>query len=167
LNPEQLYLFRPMLSSLKNFTPATDRLATAGQPPADAFPSLRAAGFERVINLGLLGQAYSLPDEQALVQAAGMAYRHIPVPFEAPEPAHFAAFLAEMDSAPGAKVFLHCAANYRASAFAALYGVRRLGWGRDAAEAFLARVWQPNPVWRAFLEGQYGAEDPGTRDAGG
>jgi protein tyrosine phosphatase (PTP) superfamily phosphohydrolase (DUF442 family) len=160
-----------MPPSIKNILPVTDRLSTAGQPSADAFSALRAEGFERVINLGLLGQAYSLPDEQALVQAAGMAYRHIPVPFEAPEPGHFEAFLAEMDSAPGAKVFLHCAANYRASSFAALYGVRRLGWDRARAEAFLARVWQPNPVWRAFLDGQYGTTQsgsgPGSTDPGG
>lgn len=107
-----------------------------------------------------MGQAYSLPDERGLVEAADMAYCHIPVPFEAPEPAHFAAFLAEMDSAPGAKVFLHCAANYRASSFAALYGVLRLGWERARAEAFLARVWNPNPVWRAFLDGQFGLSRP-------
>ena len=60
-----------------------------------------------------------------------------------------------MDSAPGAKVFLHCAANYRASSFAALYAVRRLGWDRARAESFGARVWVPNPVWRAFLDAQF------------
>lgn len=152
-----------MLTTIKAFTPVTDCLATAGQPSAEAIPALRSAGFERVINLGLLGQAYSLADERGLVEAAGMAYCHIPVPFEAPEPAHLAAFLAEMDSAPGAKVFLHCAANHRASSFAALYGVHRLGWDRARAEAFLAGVWNPNPVWRAFLERQYGeaASGPG------
>lgn len=144
-----------MLNAIKAFTTVTDHLACAGQPGAEAIPALRSAGFDRVINLGLLGQPYSLADERGLVEAAGMAYRHIPVPFEAPEPVHFAAFLAEMDSAPGAKVFLHCAANYRASSFAALYGLRRLGWDRDRAEAFLVRVWNPNPIWRAFLNGQF------------
>jgi protein tyrosine phosphatase (PTP) superfamily phosphohydrolase (DUF442 family) len=144
-----------MLPSIKAFTTVTDHLSTAGQPAAEAIPALRAAGFERVINLGLLDQPYSLPDERASVAAAGMAYCHIPVPFDAPAPEHFAAFLAEMDSAPGAKVFLHCAANYRASSFAAIYGVRRLGWDRDRAESFLARVWAPNQVWRAFLAAQF------------
>lgn len=144
-----------MLPPIKSLLPLTDQLTTAGQPPADVFPALRAAGFDRVINLGLLGQPYSLPDEQSAVLAAGMAYRHIPVSFEAPDPGLFADFLAEMDSAPGAKVFLHCAANYRATAFAALYAVRRLGWDRARAESFLAKVWQPNPVWRAFLDGRY------------
>jgi protein tyrosine phosphatase (PTP) superfamily phosphohydrolase (DUF442 family) len=146
-----------MLPSIKAFTTFTDRLSTAGQPPAEAFPALRSAGFERVINLGLLDQPYSLPDERTSVEAAGMAYCHIPVPFDAPAPEHFAAFLAEMDSAPGAKVFLHCAANYRASSFAALYGVHRLGWDHAQAEALLARIWIPNPVWRAFLDAQFQA----------
>jgi protein tyrosine phosphatase (PTP) superfamily phosphohydrolase (DUF442 family) len=144
-----------MLPRIKALLPLSPDLTTAGQPMADAFPALRAAGFERVINLGLLGQPYSLPDERASVLATGMAYRHIPVSFEAPDPGLFADFLSEMDSAPGEKVFLHCAANYRATSFAALYAVRRLGWDKARAEAFLARVWQPNPVWRAFLDGLY------------
>jgi protein tyrosine phosphatase (PTP) superfamily phosphohydrolase (DUF442 family) len=144
-----------MLPPIKNLLPVTDLLTTAGQPPADAFPALRAAGFERVINLGLLGQPYSLPDEQSDVLATGMAYRHIPVSFEAPDPGLFADFLSEMDSAEGEKVFLHCAANYRATAFTALYAVRRLGWDRSRAETFLAKVWQPNPAWRVFLESLY------------
>jgi protein tyrosine phosphatase (PTP) superfamily phosphohydrolase (DUF442 family) len=144
-----------MPSPIKAFLPLTDHLATAGQPPVEAFASLRAEGFERVINLGLLGQPYSLPDERSAVLASGMAYRHIPVPFEAPDPGQFADFLCEMDSAQGEKVFLHCAANYRATAFAGLYAVRRLGWERAQAEAFLGKVWQPNPVWRAFLDSLY------------
>lgn len=156
-----------MLTNIKAFTPVTDHLATAGQPSAEAFAALRSAGFNRVINLGLLGQPYSLANEQALVEAAGMAYRHIPVPFEAPEPAHFAAFLAEMDSAPGAKVFLHCAANYRASSFAALYAFRRLGWDRERAETFLAKVWNPSAVWRSFLDGQFGSASASSTDATG
>jgi protein tyrosine phosphatase (PTP) superfamily phosphohydrolase (DUF442 family) len=102
---------------------------------------LRAEGFERVINLGLLGQSYSLPDERSLVETAGMAYCHIPVPFEAPEAARLDAFLSEMGSAPGAKVFLHCPADYRAASFAALYAVRRLGW--DRTRASLCYLWRP------------------------
>jgi protein tyrosine phosphatase (PTP) superfamily phosphohydrolase (DUF442 family) len=148
---------RFMLNSIKAFIPVTDLLATAGQPSAEAISIIRSAGFERVINLGLLGQPYSLPDERGLVEDAGMTYNHIPVPFDAPEPVHFAAFLSEMDSAPAAKVFLHCAANYRASSFAALYAVHRLGWSRARAEVFLAKVWSPNPVWRAFLDEQLAA----------
>lgn len=133
----------------------TPRLTTASQPSAGAIPALRAEGFDHVINLGLSGQPYSLPDEQSLVLSHGMAYTHIPVPFESPEPAHFAAFLEAMDTTAGAKVFLHCAANYRASAFAALYGVRRLGWDRARTENHIAQVWKPNPVWRAFLDSLY------------
>jgi len=117
-----------MLNTIKAFTQITDLLATAGQPSAEAIPALRSAGFERVINLGLLGQPYSLPDEHGLVESLGMAYRHIPVPFEAPGPAHFAA----------------------------LYGFHRLGWDRARAEALLAKVWIPNPVWRSFLDEQFG-----------
>jgi len=143
-------------------TPVTARLACAAQPAAGDFPALREAGYGRVINLAPAGMRESLPDEQALVEASGLAYTHIPIPFQAPEPAQFAAFLEAMDAAGEEKVFLHCIANYRASAFAALYGFRRLGWERPRAEAFIARIWQPNPAWRAFLDARFDAPPSGA-----
>src|SRR4051794_20350824 len=99
-----------MLHSIKAFTNVTDQLSCAGQPSAEAIPALRSDGFEPVINLGLLDQAYSLPYERASVAAAGMAYCRNPVPCDARAPEHFAAFLSERDSARGGKVFLHCGA---------------------------------------------------------
>lgn len=137
--------------------PVSPRLSAAAQPPADAFPALRAAGYDRVINLALAGQPGSLPGERALVEASGLAYTYIPISFEAPEPAHFAAFLEAMDADPEEKVLLHSIANYQASSFAALFGVRRLGWDRPRAEAFLAGIWRPNPVWRSFLDARFEA----------
>jgi hypothetical protein len=48
-------------------------------------------------------------------------------------------------------VFVHCAANYRVSAFVSIYGELRLGWTPAEAEAHARRLWSPNEVWLAFL----------------
>ena len=50
-----------------------------------------------------------------------MAYRHIPVKFEAPAVEDFRAFVSAMDEWSDRKVFVHCAANFRVSAFVAVY----------------------------------------------
>jgi hypothetical protein len=60
-------------------------------------------------------------------------------------------FAATMDGWEGEKVFVHCAANYRASTFVALYGELRLGWTREQADALARKLWPLNDTWRAFI----------------
>ena len=81
-----------------------------------------------------------------------MRYVHIPVAFESPRKEQFDAFLDAMDQAQGKRVFLHCAANYRASSFANLYGIKRSDWDMELAGAYLKKIWDPDPVWRAFMD---------------
>ena len=139
------------LADIRNFEAVDDRLGTAGQPTEAQLGDVAAAGYAAVVNLGLLDPKYCLPDEAASVAALGLAYRHIPVKFDAPAVEDFRAFAAAMDEWNDKKVFVHCAANYRASAFVALYGELRLGWPRERADALARKLWQPNDTWRAFI----------------
>lgn len=139
------------LEEIRNFLAIDERLATAGQPTEDQVREIARAGYGAVINLGLLDPKYCLPDEAGLVMSLGLAYRHIPVRFDAPAVADFDAFAAAMDELASERVFVHCAANYRVSAFMALYAERRLGWPRERADAHARRFWQPNDVWQRLL----------------
>jgi protein tyrosine phosphatase (PTP) superfamily phosphohydrolase (DUF442 family) len=140
-----------MLEDIRNFAVIDERLGTAGQPSEAQLGDVAAAGYTAVVNLGLLDPKYCLRDEAASVAALGMAYRHIPVKFDAPTVEDFRAFAATMDGLNAQKVFVHCAANYRASAFVSLYGELRLGWPRERADALAHKLWQPNDTWRAFI----------------
>jgi protein tyrosine phosphatase (PTP) superfamily phosphohydrolase (DUF442 family) len=139
------------LTDIKSFLRIDERLGTAGQPTEAQLGDVAAAGYAAVVNLGLLDPKYCLPDEAGVVAALGLEYRHIPVRFDAPAVEDFRAFVSTMDAWSGEKVFVHCAANFRVSAFVALYGELRLGWPRARADALAQRLWQPNDVWRAFL----------------
>jgi len=141
------------VETIRNFLPLGDRLGTAGQPTEDELRDVAAAGYGAVVNLGLLDPRYCLPDEAGLAASLGLRYHHIPVPFDAPGVEHFRAFAAAMDeeAAADAKVFVHCAANYRVSAFLAVYGERRLGWTRKQADAHARALWPLNDVWADFL----------------
>jgi hypothetical protein len=43
-------------------------------------------------------------------------------------------------------------ANFRVSAFVAVYAELRLGWTRARAEELVHLMWQPNGTWRAFID---------------
>ena len=74
-----------MLNEIKNFQILSDSISSAGQPLEDQLKFVKEAGFEVVINLGLLNNPeYSLRDEAGSIRALGMEYIHIPVIFEQP-----------------------------------------------------------------------------------
>jgi len=139
-----------MLNHIRNFLRIDDRLATSGMPQPDDFAALRQAGFEVVINLALPTSDNALPNDGELVSAQGMTYVHIPVKFDAPQPADFEQFTRMMDACASRRVFVHCAANKRVSAFIFLHRVRH-GADRGTAERDLTKPWQPDGVWREFL----------------
>ena len=96
------------LVAIKNFVCVDARLATAGQPTEGQLAEVAAAGFEAIVNLGLLDPKYCLPDEAGAVASLGMAYRHIPVKFDRPTVEDFRAFVTAMDAWSDRKVFVHC-----------------------------------------------------------
>jgi protein tyrosine phosphatase (PTP) superfamily phosphohydrolase (DUF442 family) len=139
------------LDEIKNFIAVSDDLGTAGQPSEAQLRELADAGFEVVINLGLLDPRYCLADEAGTVASLGLEYHHIPVDFNAPQAGDLRQFVDAMDASRGRKVFVHCAANYRVSSFVALYAEARLGWTRQDADAHIRKVWEPNQTWTRFI----------------
>jgi protein tyrosine phosphatase (PTP) superfamily phosphohydrolase (DUF442 family) len=138
-------------TDIRNFVAIGERLATAGQPSEGQLREVAAEGYAAVVNLGLLDPKYCLADEAGLVASLGMTYRHIPVKFDGPTVEDFRAFVAAMNSLGDARTFVHCAANYRVSAFVALWGELCLGWPRQRADEVARRVWSPNETWLAFI----------------
>jgi len=140
------------IEDIRNFIPVSERLATGGQPSEQQIRALSAAGFEVVVNLGLLDPRYCLEDEAGLVESLGVAYFHIPVDFRAPQSSDLDMFFNVMEVSRGKNVFVHCAANYRVSSFVALYGQAKLGWSVQDADAHIRRVWEPNDAWVEFID---------------
>ncbi len=142
----------PALSSIYNYRSVDDALGTSGQPTVPQLGSIAAAGFTTIINLALHDDPRdSLPDEPATVRSLGLAYVHIPVQFAAPTEADLLAFFAAMDAHRNEKVWVHCAANMRVSAFLGLYRVIQQGWETERAFELMRGLWQPNEVWSSFI----------------
>ena len=131
-----------------------DRLITSGQPSEEQLRAAAAEGIDTVVNLAPDDADNALPDEAGLVHALGMTYHHLPVVFANPTEADLAAFEQVMvELPPDSRTLVHCAANFRVSAFYGLYAIKHLGWSVERAESFRAPIWDGSnyPVWEAFI----------------
>jgi protein tyrosine phosphatase (PTP) superfamily phosphohydrolase (DUF442 family) len=144
-------------ADIRNFVLVSDRVGTAGQPTAQQLADARDEGYRVVVNLAPDDAPGALPDESRTVRDLGLAYHHLPVPWDDPRPEHFVAFTRVMDGIGDEKVLVHCAANYRVTAFYSRYAMKRSGWTEEQADALMARVWDPDvatdvaAVWCAFI----------------
>lgn len=133
------------------------RVTTSGRLNPEDPARLAAIGVRHVVNLALDDHPGALAGEARFCAAAGLRYTHLPVPFDAPEERHFAAFC-DLIAADDAPVHIHCIANFRVSAFLYRYHRDVLGMVEEEARALMAPHWTPEthehpmaPVWAAFI----------------
>jgi SAM-dependent methyltransferase/protein tyrosine phosphatase (PTP) superfamily phosphohydrolase (DUF442 family) len=139
------------LELILNYLAISDAIGTAGQPRPHQFSTIRAAGYEVVVNLAMPDSTAALPNEAELVRAQGMEYVHIPVVWEKPTPSDLEKFFEVMDGHEGKRLFVHCALNMRVSVFMLLYRVIRQGVSLETAQQDLALIWEPDETWERFL----------------
>lgn len=142
------------LEDIYNFLPISDKLYTSGQPSEAQFALIKQAGFDHVINLAPHDAENSLVDEAETLRNLAIDYTHIPVNFVKPSQRKFEAFVQRMKDLDGERVWLHCAANMRASAFLFRYRTQVLGEDVASANLDLQKIWQPMGVWRNFISAQ-------------
>jgi len=131
-----------------------DKLSSSGMPTAEQMKEVADDGVKVVINLATSKSEDAIPNESELVDDLGMKYIHIPVEWSDPTWQNLGDFFNAMDTHKDEKVFVHCQANYRASAFIMLYRVLRLGWKKEEAIPVMEMIWNPEdfPVWQKFLD---------------
>jgi len=129
-------------TDIRAFLRLDDRTTTSGRLQPGDPQRLAAIGVRHVINLALAEHPEALPDAETEMAQAGLRYTHIPIPFDAPTEAHYAAFRAafERDADP---VHVHCIMNQRVSALFYRYH-REQGMAEPEARALLEQVWKPH-----------------------
>ena len=130
-------------------------VTTSGRLEEADVARLAGLGVKQVVNLALDSHPEALADEAGKFAAAGIAYTHIPVPFDAPDEAHFAAFCAAVEQGPK-PVHVHCIMNWRVSAFFYRFNRDHQGMAEPEARALMLQQWQPDaadkPEWRAWAD---------------
>jgi protein tyrosine phosphatase (PTP) superfamily phosphohydrolase (DUF442 family) len=145
----------PPFHKVYNHVQVDERISTSGVISGETIEQMAREGYGALINLLPDTHQHALSREAELAGQHALAYHHIPVDFAAPTSASYSAFEQALDGvAQNQRVYVHCAANMRVSAFLAIYGTKRFGWTSERAEQLIAEVWQPNDIWRKFLDAQ-------------
>ncbi|ORE86379.1 hypothetical protein ATO7_13818 [Oceanococcus atlanticus] len=137
-----------------NFRRVSPQLTTSGVVGAERLASLAEQGYRAVINLLPDSSEQAVAGEAQLVLQQGLTYHHLAVDFAQPSVADYERFCTLMDELGKARVHVHCAANYRVTAFYACYAKQRGLWSAEQAKAFIHDVWAPQgyPGWQAWFE---------------
>jgi uncharacterized protein (TIGR01244 family) len=137
----------------------SDSLTTSGALKKDDPARLAEIGVKRVIYLALGDHPEALSDAAGAFAAQGIDYKHIPVPFAAPEEAHYRAFTEALEDTHG-PVHVHCIMNWRVSAFCYRWNCEH-GMDEAAARRQMEAIWSPDksdhpdaPAWAAFVRGE-------------
>ena len=142
------------INEILNFYQITDTIGTGGQPTPDQFTSIRDAGFTSVINLAMPDSPNALVNEGEIVTKLGMTYIHIPVPWQSPSIQDLERFLGFMEILQKQKIFVHCAANYRASAFTNRHLRLNQNLPEEKATSPILRQWLPemDEKWKKIID---------------
>ena len=143
-----------MFEDIYNFLPLSETLFSGGMPKAEELTDAAQRGVEVVINLAPHEVSNALPNETELVNSLGMQYINIPVIWNTPTKDGLDRFMDAMDENKGKKTLVHCQANFRATAFVALYRILRQGWNADDAMQGMHKIWDAEdyPIWKMFIE---------------
>jgi len=148
-------------SGIFNVTWIDNQLSSSGQIHAEHAPLLQSLGVKTVVNLAVYNEEYNGSENQWVVER-GMTYIHLPVDFDRPTSSDLERFYQLMDALADETVWVHCIANYRASAFTYLYRINKRGDSKADAKALLDQIWTDElrdeyPQW-AELMAKHGNE---------
>lgn len=141
-----------------NFKQISPSVSTAGVISSQQLAALGSEGYEVVVCLLPNDSEYAIQGERSLVEAQGIQYVYIPVDFAAPTEDDYQQFAAAVSGSRDKKTMLHCAANYRVTAFYGIYAHQQLGWSKDQVWELINAIWdiKEYPVWNDFVTGRVG-----------
>jgi protein tyrosine phosphatase (PTP) superfamily phosphohydrolase (DUF442 family) len=142
------------VNDIYNYLFYNEKLSSSGMPTAEQMNAVAEAGIQMVINLAPHDVPNAVPGEKELIESLGMQYINIPVNWGTPTRDGLNIFMDAMDANQDKKIHVHCEANFRASAFIAMYRILRLGWKPEDALEVMHTIWDEDayPVWKMFIE---------------
>jgi len=143
------------MENILNYIEINELISTSGQPSVEQFKQIADNDFEVVINLALHNASNAIENEDKIVTDLNMAYFHIPVDFENPKASDVKLFLNTLQALGSNKVWVHCALNYRVSAFMYIYHKYVLKTPFDDIDISLFEQWSPDVIWQEIIKISY------------
>ncbi len=142
------------MNKILNYIKINELISTSGQPKIEELELIANEGFEVVINLAMPTTSNALKNEDKIVSSLNMSYIHIPVDFENPKLSDLKLFLNILQALGANKVWIHCAKNYRVSAFMYVYHKYILHTPFEQIDLSIFDMWQPSLVWQELMKVQ-------------
>ena len=140
------------LSKIYNYHDIPGHFTTSGQPNRYQLKLIAQNGYDVVINLApssvLEG---SVIHEAEILSANKVKYIHIPVNFNNTVKDDFLLFVKKLNENKDKKIWIHCAANMRVSAFVYKYRRDVLGLEDKHVIKDMELIWSPNSTWNTFI----------------
>ncbi|RXI48026.1 hypothetical protein CRU99_01850 [Malaciobacter mytili] len=140
------------MDTILNYIKINDKISTSGQPTLEELKIIADNDFKVVINLALSNSSLALENEDKIVSQLGMTYIHIPVDFENPEIDNLKIFLAILNSFTNIKVWVHCAKNYRVTAFMYIFHKYFLKTPFENINLSMFDIWTPSKKWQELMK---------------
>lgn len=140
------------MNRILNYIEINELISTSGQPKVEEFEFIANEGFEVIINLATCNSSNAIENEDNIVTKLNMTYIHIPVDFENPKLSDLKLFLNILQSLGANKVLIHCAKNYRVSAFMYVYHKYILHTPFEQIDLSIFEIWKPNLVWQELMK---------------
>jgi len=134
-----------------NFKKLETTIACAGATTAQGVPELKKMGYASIINLRQASEnGANIDEEAAAARQAGIAFIHIPMNGQSPDPGVADKFLDAITAKENQPAFVHCASGNRA---AAMWMIKRLvvdHWDADRAGTEAAALGLTSPALKKF-----------------
>lgn len=140
------------MEEILNYIKINELISTSGQPSIEQFKEIAQNDFEVIINLALHNASNAIENEDKIVTDLKMAYFHIPVDFDNPKASDVKLFLNTLQALGANKVWIHCALNYRVSAFMYIYHKYVLQTAFDDIDISLFQEWLPDMKWQEIIK---------------
>lgn len=141
-----------VLRQIPQFAAIHAHLCSSGQPNAEQLASIKAYGFNVVINVALSNAEPHLAQEDQICLDLDMQYIHLPLAWETPNAEQALLVLDLLHCLVQEQmVWIHCAKNYRVSCLMALYKQYYLKQSIAQVHDELHAIWQPNQTWTGLM----------------
>lgn len=109
----------------------TPEITITGQPTPEDITAAQAAGFRTIINLRPDDEPGADPDEERLVENAGLNYAAIPVTSETLDDAAVERFSQAISSEGSTPALVHCKSGGRAGIMTLMHLAIKYGWSLE------------------------------------
>ena len=109
--------------------------------------------YQLIVNLLPNDSEHARDNEQQDVEGLKINYIYIPVDWNNPVMLDYHDFEAVMNKFINKKVHIHCAANYRVTAFYGIYAYKNSDWSETQLFELISSIWDidEHPQWQKFI----------------